>query len=925
MTRARRPCPHPLPGLPRLAAGLLLVALAGCGGGGGSPAPPPAVPAALVSPNSLDFGTASVGDTPATQSLTITNSGTAALAVQGILLGGADAPSFQVTHNCAGTIAVNATCTAAVAFAPTSPGSKAASIVVQSNASTNPTVALSGTATAPAIALSVAGLRYGATLVGTSASVQTVTVTNTGTGRLVIAGLPIGGGGAAMFAQTNTCGAPVAAGATCTITVSFTPTAAGNPTAQLAIRSNAPGSATVSLAGTSYLPGSPIAVLKTLLAGQTGVAPFKPVTTTLAADLSSSATTLTVSSTTGFPATNFIAQLTQPGRFEYVLVTGGAGTTTWTVVRAYNGTPPTAFSANAATVTLMPLVAQKGTVLNGDPVSAISVQFTASVGGLTAGTLVAPPGNGIYALTFADGETRSVTIAGLSATWSPALAAGTILTAAAHPVLAPAGVASTSPLDLLSQRFDAAAPVYVTQHQRLANRGAILTADLPATGAPTLSVDSTANFPQTGNFLVGIGAEDILVNVANASTLNVVARAQDGTTAVALSNTASRLVQVLQVDFSGPGGTQAFYVPGRLNSGLNFLAVAGTVGALKEYEPEMPTSLHFSFTGSYFELLADGNTSLFVIADGVVQQSANYLVESPGYGGFYWHRFDFGSAKTRQITVLAGAYPAAVAYDPGAVMSPWNRSQDPFISWDGDSFGQTEGYSWSSRPDSGGMGLYVELMLALGITQFDYTGVVGGTGYSQQGPAVPPQYPRPKYSAVNRVPAVVAGPAPTLFFCGLGHNDNAISRTQFASDTQTYWHAVRAAWPNTVLVATQYYFPAAGPAAPLAFEPNPLSTPNDGAILAALTAAGGPWIYINSNQGTWVNSSGASGVFSTLHSPLLTGTGYGGAPGYQGGHATGVGNGDLYIRDDGVHPSNLGAAYLGRQTAAAVIAAVAAL
>jgi lysophospholipase L1-like esterase len=267
----------------------------------------------------------------------------------------------------------------------------------------------------------------------------------------------------------------------------------------------------------------------------------------------------------------------------------------------------------------------------------------------------------------------------------------------------------------------------------------------------------------------------------------------------------------------------------------------------------------------------------------------------------------------------------AIAYPVGATLQPWDRSKDLFISWDGDSFGQAEGYSWSSAPDTGGLGFYFEAMLDLGLSQFDYVGVVGGTGYSQEGPASPPAFPRPKYSGAQRVAAVAAGPAPSIFLCGLGHNDNAIDRVQFAADTRAYWATLRAAWPTSVLVAAQYYFPAAGPAAPQAFEPNPLSTPNDPAILAALRAAGGPWVFVNTNQGTWQNSSGATGSIGPVGQPLLTGTGYGGAPGYAGGHTTGVGNGDTMIRDDGIHPSNLGAQFLGSRTAAAIIAGVLAL
>jgi hypothetical protein len=528
--------------------------------------------------------------------------------------------------------------------------------------------------------------------------------------------------------------------------------------------------------------------------------------------------------------------------------------------------------------------------------------------------------NSVYPWLFADGEQRTVAVRnGVSATWTPALASGAIRSASSDLTLSPPGTTSNSPPDILTQRFDLKAPVYITEQQRLANRGAILTADVSLSAA-TLSVDSTDSFPQAGNFMISTGTEDMLVNVANATTLNIVARAQDGTAARAVSGTDATLYQLLQVDFQN-GGSQAFYVAGALNSGIHYLGMAATVGALKEYLPEQPLCLNFTFDGSYFEMLTSGNLAMFVIADGVVMNAPNSLVEQP-YGGIYWHKFDFGSRKTRHLTLFLSAYPMAIAYPATDSMAPWDRAEDVIMSFDGDSFGQTEGYSWQNTPDGGGLGFSLEMMLALGISEFDYMSPVGGTGYSQQGSADPPAFPRPKYSGAHRVAAITAGPAPTLFVCALGHNDNGIARPQFAADTLSYWKALRAAWPQTVFVAVQYFFPAAGPAAPLAFQPNPLSTPNDTYILAALKAIGGPWVVVDTNQGTWQNSSGASGSFGSAGQPLLTGTGYGGAPGYAGGHSTGVGNGDLMIRDDGVHPSNLGARYLGQMTAAAIAAGV---
>jgi len=230
--------------------------------------------------------------------------------------------------------------------------------------------------------------------------------------------------------------------------------------------------------------------------------------------------------------------------------------------------------------------------------------------------------------------------------------------------------------------------------------------------------------------------------------------------------------------------------------------------------------------------------------------------------------------------------------------------------------------SWSTAPNTGGMGLYLEMLLALGITQFDMNNFVGATGYDQQSASNPPAEPRPRYSSVNRVAATVNGQAPTIFFCGQGHNDTA--GASYTTAVAAYWAAVRAAWPNTILVAAQFYQQGNGATAPQAFLPFAASLAKEAAILAALQAAGGPWIYINSSEGTWQNSSGASGVINTPGVPLITGTGYGQALGYSG-VAQPVGNANYYIRNDAVHPSNIGSRYLGTTIADAIRAGMAAL
>src|SRR5207237_898534 len=85
---------------------------------------------------------------------------------------------------------------------------------------------------------------------------QAVTLSNTGTALLTISAISSSGD----FAETNTCGSSVAAGASCTISVTFKPTALGSRAGSLTATDNnneASGSVqTVSLAGVGVVPAA---------------------------------------------------------------------------------------------------------------------------------------------------------------------------------------------------------------------------------------------------------------------------------------------------------------------------------------------------------------------------------------------------------------------------------------------------------------------------------------------------------------------------------------------------------------------------------------------------------------------------------------------------------------------------------------------
>jgi hypothetical protein len=768
-----------------------------------------------------------------------------------------------------------------------------------------------------ALSVGPASLVFRTLLPDETAAEQSVHIANSGSTADVLH-VRVEGVDAQQFPFTSDCPAQLAPGAQCQVQLRFVASGGGTRSATLTVGFNSGAESHVALSASTDPAGRQIAQLQAHLRTKLPVSPYFEVMTTLLRDIEAATEVIEVRDASAYPQNErFIAELRQGSKREYVLVIGHITNESWSVIRGYAGTTPTTFSADATSIAWLPVIHRRSAAINGEPLGQEVAQFATSVGGEGAGQLVNALPNGIRRMIFPNGEEREVTVRnGIDASWLPALGAGTMLTAEASPTRHPAGVANSDPLQLFAARFDRAAPVHITQAERLQHPGAILTTALPASGETSFGVDSTADFPQNGEFVVQIAREDLRVRVVDATTLAIVERGANGTQPVQIYDATTNLYQVLDVDLRN-GGTQAFLVTGGLNSGLRYAGVAPAVAPLIEYKPKQPLNLHFEFDGDSFEILASGNMAVLLLIDDVIQHTPDHLVE-PSYSGRYWHRFDFGSRKPRRISLLMAAYPMAIAHAPGDTVRPWDRSAEPVVSYDGDSFGETEGYLWRSAPNGGGLGFFLETMLELGITQMDYGAPVGGTGYSQEGPAVLPTYPRRKYSGVNRVSSIAAGPAPLLFIGALGHNDNQIDSARFAADALTYWTALRRAWPHTILVATQFYFPAAGPREPEAFLANPLSTARDPLILQALTSAGGPWIFVNSNNGSWMNSRGASGTFGAPGQPLITGTGFGGASGYRGGRSTGVGNGDLMIRDDGVHTSNLGARHLGTQLAAAI-------
>ena len=181
---------------------------------------------------------------------------------------------------------------------------------------------------APAVSVTLTGNgTFAPANVGSSAPGQQFTLTNTGDSALTLSGITTTGD----FAQSNTCGASLAAGATCAINVVFTPTAGGPRSGMLSVNSTA-GVSPVTLSGTGVAGTPSISATTTVSSVSGGYAVAVTLTNTGNGTATGvTLTGLTLGSATGTPTPQSLGSL-QPGASTTTIVTvpaaaGAAGAT----------------------------------------------------------------------------------------------------------------------------------------------------------------------------------------------------------------------------------------------------------------------------------------------------------------------------------------------------------------------------------------------------------------------------------------------------------------------------------------------------------------------------------------------------------------------------------------------------------------------
>jgi hypothetical protein len=215
------------------------------------------VPNAGVSPPSLSLGNQLQGTTSPAQTVTLSNTGTAALTITSISTTG----NFAETNTCGSSVAANGSCAISVTFTPQASGSLTGVLTITDNnggtTGSTQTVTLSGAGTAPVAGVLPGSLSFGNQLQGTTSAAQTVTLSNTGTAALAISSITPGGNFAI---SSNNCGSSLAQNSSCQVSITFTPQSTGALSGTLTITDNNKGVAgstqTVSLSGTGTVPAA---------------------------------------------------------------------------------------------------------------------------------------------------------------------------------------------------------------------------------------------------------------------------------------------------------------------------------------------------------------------------------------------------------------------------------------------------------------------------------------------------------------------------------------------------------------------------------------------------------------------------------------------------------------------------------------------
>jgi phospholipase C len=208
-------------------------------------------------PTNVSFGNQIVGNTEPARLVTFTNNQATDLTINGISASGAfaEASSCPLAPD---TLASGTSCNISVSFVPSIGGKQDGTLSVSFIGTGSPATApLSGTgveAIPNPVNLSSSALSFASQLITTTSAIQKVTLKNGQAKPLTISAISASGD----FGSTSNCPlspSTLAAGSSCTISISFSPVAAGPRTGSLMVTDNArDDTQTARLSGTGTTP-----------------------------------------------------------------------------------------------------------------------------------------------------------------------------------------------------------------------------------------------------------------------------------------------------------------------------------------------------------------------------------------------------------------------------------------------------------------------------------------------------------------------------------------------------------------------------------------------------------------------------------------------------------------------------------------------
>ena len=546
-------------------------------------------PVAQATVASVNFGSARVGGTPATASVALQNTGNDTLHVTGVSLTGPNAADFAQSGGSATVLPGQTGSSYALSFTPSATGARSATLVFATDGGTV-SVPLTGSGVFPALVLQPGALAFGSQRLSTASAAQVFVVQNTGTATSAVSAPTVTGD----FSVTPSASTSLAAGASASYSVTFTPSQLGARSGGVSFTVDG-GSLSASFSGTGVAPAGSIdcpSAFSVSLGSAQGAA-------TVVHDTGTSPLAVSGFALSGADAADFS-----------LAPTGGAtvaagGQASWTVSfrpsRIGAESAALAFATDAGTLSCS--LAGTGTSATAD-LSATSLAFGSQRKGTTSSAqTVTLVDNGNVALAVssvsvsgpfaASGGAASLAASGGSATWSvtftpvasgPASGSLTLVTSAGTRTVALSGtglypVASLAQASLAfgSQRtFTTSAP----QTAVITNTGT----DTLTFSAPTLSGGNAADFsfsPSQGASLAPGASQSYAVTFtpratgARAASLDFVTEGGNGSVALSGSGAAP------SADLSCPGilsaalGSSASGSATLGNSGSAALGVSG--------------------------------------------------------------------------------------------------------------------------------------------------------------------------------------------------------------------------------------------------------------------------------------------------------------------------------------------------------------